>query len=131
MKTVEKSKVGAHFLARSTWGVGGGRGACWSSGMGLGRMTNTYSLTQTCTKPTSWLVHYWSTFGARMNHNQIQIHKTHHGSDLGEATTFPLTVHFVPLHKAHIQMTFGLGTPKLLKLRFSHLWGPITLCVNF
>jgi len=36
-----------------------------------------------------------SAFGARMNHGQTQIHKTHkthHGPDLGEATTFPLIV---------------------------------------
>jgi hypothetical protein len=30
----------------------------------------------------------------------------------GEATTFPLIVYFVPLHEAHIQMTFCPGTPK-------------------
>jgi len=42
----------------------------------------------------------------------IRTHKTHHGLDLGEATTFPLIVCFVPLHEAHIQMAFCLGTPK-------------------
>jgi hypothetical protein len=40
------------------------------------------------------------------NHKQIQTHKTHHGPNLGESTTFPLIVYFVPIHKAHIQMTF-------------------------
>jgi hypothetical protein len=49
-------------------------------------------------------MHSWSTFGARMSHGQIRTHKTHHGPYLGEATTFPLIVYFVPLHKAHIQM---------------------------
>jgi hypothetical protein len=34
----------------------GGRRACWSSGMGLGRMTNTYSFTRTYTKPNNKLV---------------------------------------------------------------------------
>jgi len=29
-----------------------GRGACWSSGMGLGRVDKLHSLTQACTKPT-------------------------------------------------------------------------------
>ncbi len=33
-------------------------------------------------------------------------HKTHHGPDLGEATTFPLIVYSTPLHMAHIQMVF-------------------------
>jgi hypothetical protein len=68
-----------------------GRKACWSSGMGLGRMINNQSLTRTCTnQTTSWLVHNWSTFGARAKHGQTQIHKTHHDLDLREATTFPL-----------------------------------------
>jgi hypothetical protein len=30
----------------------------------------------------------WNIFGARMNHMHTQIHKTHHGSNLGEAITF-------------------------------------------
>ncbi len=87
-------------------------------------------LTRTCTKPnTRWLMHSWSTFGVGTSHGQIQTHKTYHGLDLGEATTFPFTVYFLPLHKTHIQMTFcpGLtngnfeilkvGTPAILGLR--------------
>jgi hypothetical protein len=46
--------------------------------------------------------------------------------DLGEATTFPLIVYFVPLHEAHIQM----GVSKFPKLGLLQLWGPITLCVD-
>jgi hypothetical protein len=70
-------------------------------------------LTRTYTnQTTSWLVHSLNTFGARMSHRQIQIHKTHHGPDLGEATTFSLIVYYVPLHEAHIQMAFCLKTPK-------------------
>ncbi len=57
-------------------------------------------------------MHSLSTFGARMSHGQTQIHKTHHGLDLGEATTFPLILYFLPLHEAHIQMTFFLKAPK-------------------
>jgi hypothetical protein len=56
-----------------------------------------------------------------MNHMQTQTHKTHHGLDLGEATTFPLIVYFAPLHKAHIQMAFCLGTPKWESWN-SHTW---------
>ncbi len=50
----------------------------------------------------------WSTFGVKKSHGQIRthkihkIHKIHHGLDLGEATTFPLIVYYVPLHEAHI-----------------------------
>jgi hypothetical protein len=47
-------------------------------------------------------MHNLSTFGAKTSHGQTQIHKIHQGSELGEATTFPLIVYFVPLHKTHI-----------------------------
>jgi hypothetical protein len=57
-------------------------------------------------------MHNWNIFGARTNHEQTRIHKTHHGLDLGEATTFPFIVYFVPLHEAHIQMAFCPMTPK-------------------
>jgi len=61
----------------------------------------------------------WNTFGARTNHGQIQIHKTHHGSDLGEATTFPLIIYFVPGHGTSTQMSFcqipKVGTPTTLE----------------
>jgi hypothetical protein len=54
-------------------------------------------------KPNNnWLVHSLSTFGARTSHEQTWIHKIHHGLNLGEATTFPLIVYFMPLHEAHI-----------------------------
>jgi hypothetical protein len=50
-------------------------------------------------KQTSWLVHSLNTFGARTNHGHPRTHKTHHGPNLGDATTFPLIVYFVPFHK--------------------------------
>jgi hypothetical protein len=37
-------------------------------------------------------MHGWSTFGARTNHGQTQIHKIHHNPNLREAITFPLIV---------------------------------------
>jgi hypothetical protein len=46
------------------------------------------------------------------SHGQIRIHKTHHGSNLGEATTFPFILYSMPLHEAHIQMAFCPETPK-------------------
>jgi hypothetical protein len=70
-------------------------------------------LTQTCTnQTTSWLVHSLNTFGATMKHGQTRTHKTHHSPNLGESTTFYFIVYSVPLHEAHIQMAFCLGTPK-------------------
>jgi hypothetical protein len=71
---------------------------------------HSHELTQNQT--TSWLVHSWSTFGARISHEQTRIHKIHHDPNLGEATTIPFIVYNVPLHKAHIQMAFCPGTPK-------------------
>jgi hypothetical protein len=52
---------------------------------------------------------------------QTQTHETHHGLDLGEATTFPFIVDFVPLHEAHIQVTFCPEIPKL-ESRNSQSW---------
>ncbi len=61
-------------------------------------------------------MHSLNTFGAKMSHGQTQIHKTHHGLDLGEATTFPLILYFVTLHEAHIQMTFCPRSPEIAKV---------------
>jgi len=91
-----------------------GRGACWSSGMGLGRGTSfSYLFELTSSQPTSWLVlAFWSTLGARTSHGQLWTHKTHHGPDSREATTFPHIVLFALLCGTHIQMTFCPETHK-------------------
>jgi hypothetical protein len=90
--------------------------------MGLGKMTSVQSLTWICTNKTiSWLVHSLSTFDVRTNHGQIQTHKTRRRLDLGEPTTFPLIVFYVPLPEAHIQMAFYPGIPKW-EFRNSHNW---------
>jgi hypothetical protein len=76
-------------------------------------MTSIQSLTVIYTnQTTSWLVHGLGTFGAKTHHGQTRTHKTHHDLDLGEATTFPLIVYYVPLHGGHIQMAFCPMTPK-------------------
>ncbi len=47
------------------------QGACWSSKMGLGRMTSVQSRTWICrNQRTSWLMHSLGTFGARTSHGQ-------------------------------------------------------------
>ncbi len=90
--------------------------------------------TRTCTnQTTSWLVHSWSTFGARTNHGHTQTHKTHHSSDFKEAITFPIIVLFVPSHGAYTQMSFcptKLGVPKFPKLGLLQLWRLIFFCAN-
>jgi hypothetical protein len=105
----------------------GGKRACWSSRMTLGRMTSNQSLTRTCTnQTTNWLVHNWSTFGVKTSHMQIWTHKTHHDLDLGEATTFPLIVYSMPNHRTSTQMSFYPETPKW-ESRNSHNWDSATL----
>ncbi len=63
----------------------------------------------------------YNIFGAQTSHEQTQIHKTHDGSNLWEATTFPLIIFFVPSHGAYTQMSFCPGTPKLGVPKFSKL----------
>jgi hypothetical protein len=112
------------------------KGACWSSGMGLGRMISNQSFTWTCTnQTTSWLMHSKNTFGARMSHRQTRTPKTHHGVDLGEATTFPLIVYSMSSHMTNTQMPFCPKIPKWeswnsQRLGFLQFWGPITLCAD-
>jgi hypothetical protein len=73
--------------------------------MGTRKSDKHQLLARTCINhTTSWLVHSLSTFGVRKSHKQTRTHKTQHGPDLGEATTFPFIVYYVPLHEAHIQM---------------------------
>ncbi len=48
-KIAEGGGVGARSLAHNTLK---GRGACWSSGMGLGRVDKLHSLTWACIEPT-------------------------------------------------------------------------------
>jgi hypothetical protein len=85
---------------------------------------------------TSWLVHNWSTFSARTSHMHTQTHKTHHGPNLGEVTTFPLIIFFVISHRGCIQMSFcpqtpNLGVSKFPKLGLLTLWKAITSYVDF
>jgi hypothetical protein len=48
-KTTKGGGVGARSLAHNTWR---GKGVCWSSKMGLGRVDKLHSLTRACTQPT-------------------------------------------------------------------------------
>jgi hypothetical protein len=80
--------------------------------MGLGRLTSNSITHMDLYKPNNKLVNaQLEHFGARTNHGQPRTNKTHHGSDLGEATTFPLMIYFVHGHKTSTQMSFCLRTP--------------------
>ncbi len=109
-----------------------GRGACWSSGMRLGRIDKLIHSHRPAHNPhkviSAQLEHLWCQDEPRAT----RTHKTHHGPDLGEATTFPLIVYSGPLHGAHIQMAFlsrdsSVGVPKSRQLGLLGLWSPITL----
>jgi hypothetical protein len=59
-----------------------------------------------------------------MNHGQIRTHKTHHGPDLKEATTFfPLIVYFMHGHGISTRMAFCPETPKW-EFQNSQSWDP-------
>ncbi len=79
--------------------------------MGLGRSDKLQSLTQTCIKPTQNGKCIVGTLLVLGRPRATRTHKTHHGPDLGEATTFPLIVYSAPLHGGHIQMAFCLRLP--------------------
>jgi len=109
LKTIEEQGVGARSLTRNILGQRGML-ELWD---GIRKSDKHQLLTRTYTKPnTRWLMHSWSTFGVRTNRRQIRTHKTHHGPDLGEATTFPFIVYSFPFHEAHMQTIFCLETPK-------------------
>jgi len=59
------------------------------------------------------LEHFW----CQDEPQAIQTHKTHHALELGETTTFPFIVYFLPLHEAHIQMAFCPRSPEIPTIR--------------
>jgi hypothetical protein len=80
-------------------------------------------------------MHNWITFGTWISHNHTWTHKTHHGSNLGEATTFLFIVFSMINDEGAPQMSFCPKTPKLgvlkfLKLRFLAIWRFVTSCAN-
>ncbi len=61
---------------------------------------------------TKWLVHSWSTFGARMNHKQPGHTRLTTARTWGKPPPSPFIVYSAPLHRGHIKMAFCPGTPK-------------------
>ncbi len=73
--------------------------------------------TRACTnQTTSWLMRSCNTLSAHMSHGDTQTHKTHHNPNLGEATTLPLIVFSVHGHGPYTQMSFCLGSSKILEI---------------
>jgi hypothetical protein len=98
-----KSKKLRHAPCLALFGGGRGMLELWVGTRRVTSINYSHGLTQNQTQcGYCMLEHFWCEVEARTT----QTHKTHHGLDLGEATTFPLIVYFVPLHEAHIQMAF-------------------------
>ncbi len=62
---------------------------------------------------TSWLEIILHVFGVGTSHELTWTHLTHHGPDLGEATTFPFIVFSAAPHGGYIQMALFPETPKV------------------
>jgi hypothetical protein len=80
-------------------------------------------------------MHKFSTFGANTSHEQIWTHKTHHGQNLGEATTFPLyNILYISSRGPHpngiLSRNSQVGVSEFPQLGFPQLWGPILLRAN-
>jgi hypothetical protein len=113
----------------------GVEGRARSLGIRLGRRTSRSSLILHPKQTTKWLVyireHPWVLGQATGTLD----HKTHHGPDSREATTFPHIVFSAPHFEDYIQMALFPGTPKLesrnspeiLPVGVSGLWELITL----
>ncbi len=80
-------------------------------------------------------MHRWNIFGAWTSHGQTRTHKTHHGLDLGEATTFSLIVFFYAwpwdnYPNVILSQDSQVEVLKFPKLGLSRFWRPIILCVD-
>ncbi len=115
----------------------GGRVACWSPRMGDRNSDKQVNYSHGLAKIKQQIGS--CVVGAFLVHGRAtckhEFTKTHHGLDLGEATTFPRIVFYVFGHGACIPMSFCSGTPKLGVLKFSklglsRLWGHIIFLVK-
>jgi hypothetical protein len=91
----------------------GVEGRARSPGIKLRRRFSRSSLNLHPKQTTKWLVHIPAHPWVLGQATGTLDHKTHHGSDSGEATTFPHIVFSVMLHGGYIQMALFPATPKL------------------
>jgi hypothetical protein len=108
----------------------GVEGRARSPGIRLGRGTIRSSLNLHPKQTTKWLVHIQEHPWVLGQAIGTFTHKTHHGPDSGEATTFPHIVFSAPLHGDYIRMAHfprdsQVGVPKLS--RNCPGWSPGTL----
>ncbi len=91
----------------------GVEGHAKSPGIRLGRGTRRSSLNLHPKQTTKWLVHIREHPWVLGQTTCTLTHKTHHGPDSREATTFPHIVFSATLRGGYIQMALFFGTPKL------------------
>jgi len=91
----------------------GVEGRARSPGIKLGRGPSRSSLNLHPKQTTKWLVHIPGHPWVLGQATGTLDHKTHHGPDSGEATTFPHIVFSAPLRRDYIQVALFPGTPKL------------------
>ncbi len=108
----------------------GVEGRARSPGIRLGRGIRRSSLNLHPKQTTKWLVHIREHLWVLGQATGTLTHKTHHGPDSGEATTFPHIVFSTTLHGGYIQMALffrdsQVGVPKLS--RNYPGWSPGTL----
>jgi len=79
-------------------------------------------------------VHSWSTFGAKIHHGQFWLTKFTTAQIWGNHHLLPYSILYASPRNPHPNdMLFQdsqVGVPKLPKLGFSQLWGPITSHVD-
>jgi hypothetical protein len=92
----------------------------------LGRGTNKSSLNLHPKQTTKWLVHIPGHPWVLGQTTGTLDHKTHHGPDSREATTFPHIVYSAARDGGYIQMAQIPGTPRL-ESRNCPSWSPETL----
>jgi hypothetical protein len=91
----------------------GVEGRARSPGIRLSRGTSRSSLNLHPKQTTKWLVHIREHPWVLGQATGTLDHKTHHGPDSREATTFPHIVFSAMLREDYIQMALFPGTPKL------------------
>ncbi len=126
--TAKEGGVEARSLAHNTLR---GRGACWSSGMWLGRVDKLHSLTHMGlhTTHTKWLVHSWSTLGRTTGNTNTQDSPR---PGLGESHHLPpYSIIYSSPRRLHPNGSFSqdsrMRVPKSRQLGVPRLWSPITL----
>jgi len=108
-----------------------GKGAWWSSGMGLRRIDKFHLLTQAYTK---WLMHSWNIFGVRTSHEQLGLTKLTTARTWGKPPPSPYNILCACPRGPHpndfLSQDSQVEVPKLSKLKLLRLWSPITLHVD-